>query len=164
MTNILDKGAYPQIWKHARVVTILKPGKPVNEASSYRPISLLRCLYKLLKRIIFTRITPYVEPNIPVQQAGFRPQRGTTEQVLAFPPHIEACFENRLKTGAVLIDLYVAFDTVWTRGLMLKLAKLIPCKKILKILSLMTGTIQSMCSLEAKRAKQEKSGTACLRV
>ena len=77
----------------------------------------------MLERIILTRITPYVEPNIPVQQAGFRPQRGTTKQVLAFTSHIEAGFENKLKTGAVLIDLSAAYDTVWTGGLVLKLVK-----------------------------------------
>ncbi|GFS13502.1 RNA-directed DNA polymerase from mobile element jockey-like [Elysia marginata] len=114
MTNILDKGTYPQIWKHARVVAIFKPGKPANESSSYRPIPLLSCIYKLLERIILARITPYVEPNIPVQKAGFKHQRGTTKQVLAFSSHIEAGFENKLKTGAVLIDLSAAYDIVWT--------------------------------------------------
>ncbi|GFR71458.1 RNA-directed DNA polymerase from mobile element jockey-like [Elysia marginata] len=94
MTNILDKGAYPQVWKHARVVAIFKPEKPANEAHSYRPISLLCCLYKLLKKIILIRLTPYVEPNMPVQQAGFRPQRGSTEQILAFTSGIQAGFEN----------------------------------------------------------------------
>ncbi|GFR91410.1 Pol protein [Elysia marginata] len=38
-TNILDKGAYPQRWKHARVVAILKPGKPAKEVSSSSPVS-----------------------------------------------------------------------------------------------------------------------------
>ncbi|GFR91776.1 RNA-directed DNA polymerase from mobile element jockey-like [Elysia marginata] len=131
MTNILDKGACPQIWKHASVVAILKPGKPANEASNYRHIPLLCCLCKLLERFILTRITPYVDPNTQVQQAGFRPQRRTTEQVLTFTSDIEAGFENKLKTEAVLIDLSSAYDTVYTGGLILKLklAKLIPRKK-----------------------------------
>ena len=32
---------FPPVWKHARVISILKPGKDPAQASSYRPISLL---------------------------------------------------------------------------------------------------------------------------
>ena len=35
MTDIIDKGTYPQVWKHAKVIAILKPGKPASEPSSY---------------------------------------------------------------------------------------------------------------------------------
>ena len=73
MTDVISKSKYPQEWKHARVIAILKPGKPATEPSSYRPISLLCCLYKLLERILLTRITPYVNPHITIEQAGFRP-------------------------------------------------------------------------------------------
>ena len=116
-------------------------------------LSLLFCLYKLLERIVLTRITLYIDPHIPVQQAGFRPQRGTTEQVLALTTHIESGYERKLKTGAVLIDLSAAYDTVWTGGLMLKLAKLIPCRKILKILSVMTGTRQFHVVIGGEKVK-----------
>ena len=156
MTDIILKGYYPQTWKHARVVAILKPGKKATEPSSYRAISLLCCLYKLLERLILTRITPYIDSAIPVQQAGFRSRRDTTEQVLALTSHIEAGFEKKLKTGAVLIDLSAAYDTVWTGGLMLKLAKIIPCKKILNILSLMTGTRQFHVVLGGQKSKSRK--------
>ena len=53
--------------------------------------------------------------------------------------YIEAGFERKDKTATVLIDLSAAYDTVWTGGLMMKLAKIIPCRKILKLLSHMTG-------------------------
>ena len=62
----------------------------------------------------------------------------------------------KLKTGAVLIDLSAAYDTVWTQGLMLKLAKIIPCKKILKILNVMTGTRQFHVVLGGQKSKTRK--------
>ena len=139
MTDILDKGRYPQTWKHAKVIAILKPGKPATDPSSYRPISLLCCLYKLLERIILTRLTPTLNRTIPVEQAGFQQNRSTTEQVIALTSYIEAGFERKEKTGTVLIDLSAAYDTVWTGGLMLKLAKIIRCRKTLKLLQQMTG-------------------------
>ena len=81
-----------------------------------------------------------MDPLIPKEQAGFRQQRSTAEQVIALTFYIETGFENRKKTGAVLIDLSAAYDTVWTGGLMYKLAKAIPCRKTLRLLSKMTGT------------------------
>lgn len=139
MTDILEKGKYPQTWKHAKVIAILKPGKPATSPSSYRPISLLCCLYKLLEKIILTRITPMISNIIPVEQAGFQQNRCTTEQVLALTSQIEAGFERKQKTGTVLLDLSAAYDTVWTGGLMLKLARVIHCRKLLKLIAQMTG-------------------------
>ena len=140
MTQIINTGNYPQHWRQAKVIAILKPGKPADDPASYRPISLLCCLYKLLERVTLTRLTPILDPLIPKEQAGFRQQRSTAEQVIALTSYIETGFENRKKTGAVLIDLSAAYDTVWTGGLMYKLAKAIPCRKTLRLLSRMTGT------------------------
>ena len=137
--NIIDTSQFPNTWKEAKILAILKPGKPPNEPSSYRPISLLCCFFKLLERIILTRIQRYINPNIPVEQAGFRPDRNTTEQVLALTSLIETGYERREKTGAVFIDLSAAYDTVWHTGLMYKLAKLIPCKKTLRLIFKMSG-------------------------
>jgi hypothetical protein len=40
---------FPTAWKHARVISILKPGKDPALPSSYRPISLLTRLVNYLK-------------------------------------------------------------------------------------------------------------------
>ena len=47
---------FPTAWKHARVISILKPGKDPALPSSYRPISLLDTIGKLLEKILLTRI------------------------------------------------------------------------------------------------------------
>jgi hypothetical protein len=59
----------------AKVIAILKPGKPANEASSYRPISLLSVCHKFLEKLIYNRISPIIEEHLPIEQAGFRPNR-----------------------------------------------------------------------------------------
>jgi hypothetical protein len=41
---------FPTMWKHARVISILKPGKGPALPSSYRPISLLDTIGKIFKR------------------------------------------------------------------------------------------------------------------
>jgi len=42
----------PQAWKHASVISLLKPGKDSALPSSYRPISLLDTIGKLLEKIL----------------------------------------------------------------------------------------------------------------
>ena len=105
------------------MIAIRKPGKPNDEPTSYRSISLLCSCYKLLERLLLTRLAPIVESVIPQEQAGFRKKRNTCDQVLALTSYIESGFQKKLKTGAVLIDLSAAYDTVWQAGLMVKLSK-----------------------------------------
>jgi hypothetical protein len=47
---------FPTAWKHARVISILKPGKDPALPSSYRPISLLDTIDKLFEKILLARI------------------------------------------------------------------------------------------------------------
>ena len=105
------------------MIAIRKPGKPIDEPTSYRPISLLCCCYKLLERLLLTRLSPIFESVIPPEQAGFRKKRNTCDQVLALTSYIESGFQKKLKTGAVLIDLSAAYDTVWQAELMMKFQK-----------------------------------------
>ena len=44
-----------KIWRRALVVAIPKPGKPVGDPNSYRPISLLCVPYRILKRLVRPR-------------------------------------------------------------------------------------------------------------
>ena len=86
------------------------------------------------------RISPVVDQAIPMEQAGFRPKRDTTEQIVGLTSYIEAGFKEGNKVGAVFVDLSAAYDSVWRDGLLLKLARIIKCKTMLKLLSNMTGT------------------------
>jgi hypothetical protein len=43
-------------WKHARVVSTLKPGKDPSLPSSYRPITVLDSVGKLFENIPLTRV------------------------------------------------------------------------------------------------------------
>ena len=56
-------GIVPSNWKVGQVVPILKPGKSPEKCESYRPISLLSCLGKLLEKILVKRLEHYLENN-----------------------------------------------------------------------------------------------------
>ena len=128
-SHIVELSKYPPIWKEAKILAILNQENPPELPSSYRPISLLCCFFKLLERIVLTRLTPYLDPHIPTEQAGFRPGCDTTEQVLALTSFIEAGYEQKLQTGVVFIDLSAAYDTVWHDGLMYNYQNTSPVRK-----------------------------------
>ena len=70
-----------KIWRRASVVAIVKPMKSLGDPKSYRPISLLCILYKIMERLIYARIEPIIDPLLPQEQAGFRRGRSTVDQV-----------------------------------------------------------------------------------
>lgn len=127
----------PRIWKQTKVRAILKPEKDKNSVDSYRPISLLCICYKILERIVYNRISSIIHANIPNDQAGFMPKRSCCDQVLALTTHIEAGFQDKLRTAIVFVDLSSAFDTVWRNALLLKLTKVIRCKITIDLIASM---------------------------
>ena len=110
-------------------------GSPaVEDPKSYRPISLLCVPYKILERLIYTRIEPIVDPLLPRKQAGFRQGRSTVDQTVLLTQHIEDSFETKKKAGAVFVDLTAAYDTVWHRGLTCKLLRPLPDKHMVQMI------------------------------
>jgi hypothetical protein len=53
---VLKLQHYPAVWKHSRVISLLKPGKDPKLSSSYRFISLLDTVGKLFEMILLSRI------------------------------------------------------------------------------------------------------------
>ena len=133
--DVVTTAKIPNLWRSANVIAIRKPGKPLDDPTSYRPISLLCCCYKLLESLLLTRLAPIFESVIPPEQAGFWKKRNTCDHVLALTSYIESGFQKKLKTGAVLIDLSAAYDTVWQAGLMMKLSKAIKCRTTIRLIA-----------------------------
>jgi len=112
---VLRTHHFPQTWKHARVISILKPGKDPALPSSYRPISLLDTIGNLFENILLARILYVVNERglMRDEQFGFRPKHMSLQLTRHFG-------EKRL-TGAVFLDVAKAFYTVWINGLLCKL-------------------------------------------
>ena len=125
----------PRIWRMAIVIAILKPNKQNDKPKSYRPNSLLSIPYNIVECLIYNRIYPMIDPHLPHEQAGFRPGRSTLDQVAKLTSDIELAFDGNLKGGAVFVDLTAAYDTVWRRGLMLKLLRMLPNRHMMRFIS-----------------------------
>ena len=116
----------PKVWRRADIIAVLKPNKPADDTKNYRPISLLCVPLKLLERLLLSRLDPVIDPQLPPEQAGFRNGRSTADQVTLLTDDIEAGFEQNQKVAVALVDLTAAYDSVWLRGLHLKLLRMLP--------------------------------------
>ena len=111
----------PTIWRQSKIIAILKPGKYYAIPNSYRPISLLCHTYKLYERMILNIIAPTMELHLIKEQAGLRPSKSCTSQLLNIIQHIEDRYQESMITGTAWVDLSAAYDTVNHRLLIQKL-------------------------------------------
>ena len=143
----------PRAWRRAKVAALLKPGKDPNHKKSYRPISLLCILYKLYERMIMARISSAVEEQLTPDQAGFRPGRSCCDQLLNLTQFIEDGFEEKKITGAVLVDLTAAYDTVNHRLLLNKVAKVVKNSKTVKIIQSLLSNRRFYVEMDGRKSR-----------
>lgn len=98
----------PNVWKVGRIIPLVKPGKPASKGKSYRPISLLSPVAKLMEKPILSTLTEH-------HQHGFREARSTTTALQLLQHHIQDGFNVKrphARTVLVALDMSRAFDTV----------------------------------------------------
>ncbi|KAJ8333798.1 hypothetical protein SKAU_G00411170 [Synaphobranchus kaupii] len=78
----------------------------------------------MFERLILNRIAPFIDEQIIPEQAGFRPGKSTTSQLINLTQHIEDGFERGQITGAVFVDLSATYDTVNHRRLLCKILEI----------------------------------------
>jgi hypothetical protein len=124
--SIWKEGVYPEQWKEAILVPLLKKGKNGKKPESYRPISLLPVGGKILELMVLKRIVKYIEQKhlIPCYQTGFRRGYSTSINIKRLYNNIymhSARGVNRRPTAAIFFDAKKAFDSVWHEGLIHKM-------------------------------------------
>jgi len=116
--------------KQAKIIIIQKPGKNPTDVASYRPISLLPILSKILGKLLLKRI--YRDTNlqewVPSHQFGFRKAHSTIQQCHRITDIINKAFEEHKYCSAVFLDVSQAFDKVWHQGLLYKIKQTLPAR------------------------------------
>jgi hypothetical protein len=104
------------------------PGKPPNELTSYRPISLLPIVSTVFEKLLLKRLLQIVENNrlIPNYQFGFSQRHSTIEQTHRIIQRVNEALENMYSCSAAFLDISQAFDKVWHTGLLYKLRRSLP--------------------------------------
>jgi len=139
--SMLRLSYFPLIWKFSTIILIHKPNKPKNEASSYRPISLLPVLAKLFEKILLHRIRSFTQTQkiVPDTQFGFRSKHSTIQQIHRIIDKISSSFEEKKYCPGVFLDVSQAFDRVWHQGLLFKIKKILPAPLYLIIKSYLSN-------------------------
>lgn len=118
----------PVQFKRAQLIVIPKPGKPLNQLNSYRPISLLPVMSKVFEKLFLKRLHTLIDEEVvvPSYQFGFRQKHSTVEQVHRVVDTIRQCLEDKSYCSAAFLDVSQAFDKVWHSGLLYKIKKFLP--------------------------------------
>ena len=104
-------GTVPMDWRTGVVVPLFKKGDR-RVCSNYRGITLLSLPGKVYSRVLERRIRPIVEPRIQEEQCGFRPGRGTLDQLYTLHRILEGSWEFAQPVHMCFVDLEKAFDRV----------------------------------------------------
>jgi hypothetical protein len=96
----LRYGVFPKRWRRAKLIPIIKPGKEnSDEASKYRPISLLNVAGKVLEKVMINRINHHVYTNgyMNRNQYGFTLQASTTDAAMAVKEFAKGLRQEKLQ-------------------------------------------------------------------
>ncbi|TKS65493.1 LINE-1 reverse transcriptase -like protein [Collichthys lucidus] len=104
-------GAVPLDWQTGVVVPLFKKGDR-RMCSNYRGITLLSLPGKVFSGVLERRVRKIVEPRIQEEQCGFRPGRGTVDQLYTLSAVLEGAWEFAQPVYMCFVDLEKAFDRV----------------------------------------------------
>lgn len=118
-----NNGYWPKSWKNAIVTPLLKSNKPPTSCDSYRPISMLPCIFKVYQTFILKKLKNHSSDNeiVPDIQFGFKERHSTLHALSIFYHDITTELNKKTPTIACSLDCAKAFDTTWTDGLLYKL-------------------------------------------
>ena len=116
----LSTGIFPEIFKEAIVHPVYKgSGKNPREPASYRPISILPSLSKILEKIVLELLIEH--KVLPDSQYGFLPGRSVAIGLICAQTDWVSAKSKGEFVGIMAFDLSAAFDTIDSTKLIEKL-------------------------------------------
>jgi len=109
---------FPFCFKHASVIPLLKKSSlDKHVPSSYRPISNLVFIKKILERLFLARIQPESDilssPNLNQYESAYRCHHSTETSILHTLDNILCSSDSSKSTTVIFLDLSAAFDTIY---------------------------------------------------
>jgi hypothetical protein len=111
---VFSQEVWPDRWGSGIIIPLHKHDSRL-EPGNYRPITLMSIVGKLFGIIVNNRLLQFSERSgsISDEQGGFRPHRGTPDQVFLWREILASRKERGHATYATFIDVRKAYDTVW---------------------------------------------------
>ncbi len=113
-TSLLT-GTFPTEFKQARVTPLLKkPTLNTSLTDSYRSVSLLPFIAKMLEWVVFNMLSSFLSKHnlLDANQSGFRRGHSTETALLSVTEALWIAKADSKSFVLILLDLSAAFDTV----------------------------------------------------
>ena len=119
-----EKAIYFQNLKISKVIPFYKDKYSNLDSSTYRPISLLFNINKIVEKLMYNRLYSVLCKHkcIYINQFGFRKNHSTIHDLISLTEHIRDSLDKNNLACGIFIDLQKAFDTVDHNILLDKLA------------------------------------------
>ena len=123
--KIFSNAEFPDEWRTGNIINLHKGGSPFD-INNYRGITLNPVLSKVFSILLNERLNQYIESNniLNDAQIGFRPKARTVDHIFV----LRTIFDKYVKKDncpvfACFVDFRKAYDSVWRRGLLVKLLR-----------------------------------------
>ena len=109
----LATGSFPEILKVAKIRPVHKKGDK-TDIGNYRPISLLSVFSKILEKVMYNRLMPFLEKYniLSESQFGFRKGISINNAIFSFTEEVLNARNKKENVAGLFIDLTKAFDVV----------------------------------------------------
>ena len=109
--EVWSKGIFPEEWTKSILVTLPKKGD-LGECKNYRTISLMSQVGKVMMKVLLSRLKAQTEMYVSEEQAGFRRDRSTVQQILTLRIMAEKAKRIDKPIFNCFVDFQKAFDSV----------------------------------------------------
>ncbi len=120
---VLCVGFFPEIWNQGLISPIYKSGDKLDP-NNYRGICVNSNLGTVFYSILNTRLLDFLMKHNALSkcQIGFLPKCQTSDHIFTLQTLIDKnVHQNKSQNFACFIDFKKAFDSIWHKGLYLKL-------------------------------------------
>ena len=123
--NVFETATIPMSWKLGLIRPTLKKFEDPQDPAGYRGITVLSVLSKLFCLILNERLMAFSEKHniLADEQNGFRPGRGTCDDIFILSETIFRRQQQKLPTHLAYLDVRKAYDTVWRKRMWQELEK-----------------------------------------
>ena len=149
----------PIEWMQGAVFPLHKDGDE-RDPMNYRGITLLSIVGKVFTRVLSNRLVSFAERKrfgIVEEQGGFRPNRGTEDQIFILTEVLRA--RTARTTYTAFIDVKKAYDTVWRDGLWKRLWEEGVRGKMWRMIKAMYRTVQSSVLVDGEQTEMFELNT-----
>ncbi|OXA53579.1 RNA-directed DNA polymerase from mobile element jockey [Folsomia candida] len=112
--KLLEEGQMPTILKKTLIVPLYKGKGSKSSIDSYRPISILSTIAKILEKAIYNQLVLFLDNHGKMndQQHGYRRCRSTTSATLLLTESIRHAADNKQFSIVTYVDFKAAFDFI----------------------------------------------------